>query len=158
MAADMTSTHKAGKGIVRDQPYGSKPIGTLVPRVTRAAFRKHSPVSALLMSDWPLIVGPALAASTVPRGLAGGTLTLGCTGPVALELQHLATTLIERINQHVGRAAVSRLRFVAEAARAPLAGAPPVRRPEPVPIDGLAEGPLRDALSRLGAAVRRDPA
>jgi hypothetical protein len=110
------------------------------------------------MTDWPSIVGPALAAATVPRGLAGGTLTIGCSGPVALELQHLATTLIERINQHVGRVAVNRLRFVAEAVRATAAGAQPVPRAEPVRIEGVAEGPLRDALSRLGAAVRRDPA
>jgi hypothetical protein len=158
MAADMTSIHQTSKGTDRFHVSGSKPIGTLLPRVTKAAFRKHSPASALLMADWPIIVGPALAATTTPRGFAGGTLTLGCTGPVALELQHLATTLIERINQHLGRAAVVRLRFVAEAARAPKAPVQQAPRPEPVPIDGLTSGPLRDALSRLGAAIRSNPA
>ena len=139
-------------------PFGPRPIGALVPGVTRPAFRKQSPAAAQLLSDWPLIVGPALAATAQPKRFHAGTLTLGCSGPAALELQHLAGPLVERINGHLGRPLVQRLRFVHQAS--PQAPTPPRQRPraEPLAIEGLPDGPLRDALGALGAAVANDPA
>ena len=41
---------------------GLRPLGTLVPRLTRPAFKRRSPAGALLMADWPALVGPAIAA------------------------------------------------------------------------------------------------
>lgn len=144
-------------------PYGPRPIGALVPTVARAAFRKHSPAAAQVMADWAAIVGPALAALTAPRRLAAGTLTLACSGPIALELQHLSGPLIERINGHLGRILITRLRFVQDAG---LPTPPPLPRRRaplaPVEVPGMAAGPLRDALAALGAAVKQrgsgDPA
>lgn len=133
--------------------YGPRPIGALVPGITRPAFRTRSPAAAQVMADWAEIVGPALAATTVPRRLVSGTLTLACAGPVALELQHLAGQLIERINAHAGRVVVQRLRFVQDAVPA---GPPaPVRGPNaaPVAVPGLPDGPLRDALAALGGRL-----
>ncbi|MFC7542493.1 DUF721 domain-containing protein [Siccirubricoccus deserti] len=89
-------------------------------------FRKKSPGGATLMADWPAVVGPALAAVTTPKRLSAGTLTVGCVGPVAMELSHLAPQLIARINAHLGRVTVERLRFVQQAGTVP-AAAP--RRP-----------------------------
>ena len=133
--------------------YGPRPLGTLVPAIARPAFRRRSPAAAQVMADWPAIVGPALAQAAQPRRLAGGTLTLGCSGPQALELQHLAGPLIERINAHLGSVTVQRLRFVQERPATP----PPARTLPPtvaVPaVAGLPEGGLRDALERLGRAV-----
>ncbi len=133
--------------------YGPKPLGALLPGVTRPAFRRRSPASAQVLADWPEIVGAALAARTSPRRLAAGTLTLACDGPVALEMQHLATALIERINTHLGGRVVDRLRFQQEVLSPP----PLVARraaPTPVEVPGLPEGSLREALGRLGGAVR----
>jgi hypothetical protein len=138
---------------------GPHALGALMPAVTRPAFQKQSPAAAQVMADWPLIVGPALAAATEPRKLSGGTLTLGCSGPVALELQHLSATLIERINAHLGRSLVQRLRFIQVAA--PARDPAPPRRPPPRPpvaIEGLPDGPLRDALAALGAVLPTDRA
>ena len=135
-------------------------MSSLIPRLTRPAFRKRSPAGAQLMADWPDVVGPSLAAATQPLRLASGTLTLACAGPVAMELQHLAPELIGRINAHLGRTTVERLRFVQQAP----AGAPPPRpRPKPVALpEGvearLAEmppGELRDALAKLALGVYR---
>ena len=140
-------------------PFGPRPIGALLPAVTRPAFRKQGPAAAQLMADWPAIVGSSLAGTTIPRRFAAGTLTLGCSGPVALELQHLAGQLIERINGHLGKGIVQRLRFVQETATlAAVRSPPPTRRLDPVAVDGVAEGPLRDALAALGARVRADRA
>ena len=134
--------------------YGPRPVGALVPAVTRAAFRARSPAAGTLMTDWGLIVGPALAAVTIPRRLQGGTLTIGCTGPVAMELQHLQAGLTSRINGALGSAVVAQLRFVQDFIPPPPAPQP---RPAatPVPVDGVPPGPLHDALAALGGALRR---
>ena len=98
-------------GAGRRFPTGPLALGSLIPRLTRPVFRKRSPAGAQLMADWPDVVGPALAAVTQPLRLSAGTLTLGCAGPVAMELQHLAPELIGRINAHLGRVVVERLRL-----------------------------------------------
>ena len=135
--------------------WGPQSVGRLVPQLTRPVFRKRAPVSAQLLSDWDVIVGPETAAITTPRRLSGSTLTLACIGPVALELQHSTGPLIERINSHLGRVVVERLRFVQEAP----APVPPPPKPGPdfpppaIDLAGVPEGPLRDALTALGQSV-----
>jgi hypothetical protein len=131
---------------------------------------------ARLALDWPSVVGPALAAVTVPERLVGGTaekggaekggggtLTIRASGPVALELTHLAPELIERINAYLGRGAVAQLRFTER--RRHRGEALPSPPPRPLPkrppreavakaaatVADLPDGPLKDALARLGA-------
>lgn len=138
--------------------YGPRPVGALVPRLTRPAFRRHSPASAQIMSDWPAIVGPALAVVTAPRRLSTGTLTIACAGPIAVELQHLAGELMARINGHVGSAPVQRLRFVqfalpAVPATRPRAISSRAREKAAAMVAELPEGGLRDALAALGSVV-----
>lgn len=139
---------------------GPRPISALLPRVTRPAFKKRSPAGANLMADWPQIVGPVLAAQTVPQKLSAGTLTLGCAGPVAMELQYLAPQLIAKVNGALGQALVQRLRIVQ--AKLP----PPVRKavkPAPVALPqttdaalaDIADPELRAALARLAQGVFR---
>jgi hypothetical protein len=153
----MPSKPTASKPAPR-HPYGPREIAALLPGVTRPAFRAAGAALGPLLADWPAIVGPDLAAVTTPRRFAAGTLTLGCAGPVAVELQHLAEQLLQRINTHLGGGAVKRLRFVQQAPS--IAAPPPPRRPDapPVEIEGMEDGPLRAALAALGAAVRADGA
>lgn len=138
-------------------PYGPRPIGQLLPAVTRPAFKRRSPAAARITTDWREIVGPALAAATIPRRLSGTTLVIACAGPVALELQHLAAELAARINAHLGRIAVTRFRFLQDAVLPPPppAPAPPPREAPPLPLPGVAPGALYDALQALGRAVRQ---
>jgi hypothetical protein len=138
--------------------HGSRSIGSVVPVVARTAFNRTAPGAAQLMEAWAGIVGPALAAATVPRRLAQGTLTIGCSGPVAMELQHLSTELIGRINQYLGGQTVRRVRFVqilATRSVAPLRSHPTVAAEEAAAesVAHLPEGPLRTALAALGRAV-----
>jgi hypothetical protein len=145
-------------------PYGPRPVSALVPALIRPAFRRRAPGTAPVVADWEIIVGPALAAVTAPRKLFSGTLTIVCSGPVAMELQHLAAPLMGRINGHLGRIAVSRLRFVQDVLPVPTAVAP-TPRPQAVAaarraVATLPPGPLRDALESLGRMVltaRADP-
>ena len=137
-------------------------LGSLLPRLTRPAFKRRSPAGALLMADWPAVVGPALAGVTSPKRLSAGTLVIACSGPVAMELTHLAPQLIARINAHLGRVTVERLRFVQQ----PGTPAPPARRPAPAaplpaPVEAamarIPEGGLREALAKLARGVYRKP-
>lgn len=140
--------------------YGPRPLGALLPPLTRPAFRKRSPAGALLMADWASVVGPQLAAVTTPRRLTAGTLTLACAGPMATELTHLAPQLIGRINAHLGRVAVERLRFVQHAGAAPPArrATPPVALPPTVEaaVAAVPGEELRAALAKLGRGVYRE--
>ncbi len=136
--------------------YGPRQVSALVPALVRPAFRRRAPATAQVLADWDVIVGPAIAAVTTPRRLFAGTLTITCPGPVALELQHLSGQLIERINTHLGKATVTRLRFVQDAPPAPR----PPQSPPPqavaearAAVASLPEGPLRDALEALGRVV-----
>ena len=136
--------------------WGPRAVGSLVAGLTRPAFRRRSPATAQILADWDAIVGPALAEVTVPQRLSGTTLTLACTGPIALELQHMSGELLARVNGHLGRVAVERLRFVQAASvrrTAPAAAPDPPGPPPEIP--GLPPGPLHDALASLGQAVRR---
>jgi len=136
--------------------YGPRPLAALVPALLRPAFRRRAPATAQVLADWEVIVGPRLAALTTPLRLSAGTLAIGCAGPVATELQHVADELRGRINAHLGQATVTRLRFVQAAARAIPPPAPPARPPAVVAVPGLPPGELRDALERLGRAVLTD--
>jgi hypothetical protein len=136
--------------------YGPRALSSLLPAITRPALRQRNAASAQLVADWEAIAGPELAAVTLPRRLSGGTLTLACAGPVALELQHRSQLLIGRINTHFGRLLVDRLRFVQDdsAARArPASAGPRQLPPQPVAIPDMPEGPLRDALAALGGRI-----
>ncbi|WP_426955287.1 DciA family protein [Muricoccus radiodurans] len=139
---------------------GPRPLGSLIPRLTRPAFRRKSPAGALLMADWPAVVGPAIAAVTVPLRLSSGTLTIACSGPVAMELQHLGPQLIGRINAALGSVTVQALRFVQRAPTTPPPPRPRPDRPLPEAVEGaigtVGSPGLRDALARLARGVYRD--
>jgi hypothetical protein len=139
--------------------FGPRPLAAVLPPLVRPAFKKRSPATAQVLADWEAIMGPAIAAVTTPRKLFTGTLTIACTGPVAMELQHLAPTLIGRINAHMGQVIVSRLRFVQDIQ--PPKPPPPTRKPADAAarkaVADLPEGPLRDALEQLGRMVLSTP-
>ena len=143
--------------------HGPRPIAALVPAVTRQAFRRGVPGAWQVLEAWSEIVGPELARVTTPKAMGRGTLTITCTGPVAMELQHLSAELLGRVNRYLGSQAVQRLRFL-QTFTAPVA--PPVK-PAPTPeihaaaetaVASLPQGPLRDALAALGRAVLAEAA
>jgi hypothetical protein len=102
-----------------------------------------------------------------PRPVEGqpqepATLVLRVEGPMALEIQHSADVILERVNRFFGWNAVGRLAF----RQAPLSSRG--RRPRPSPPDpkavadvakslgSIEDEQLRDALARLGAAIKRN--
>ena len=59
---------------------GPRPLGALIPALTRPAFKRKSPAAAQIMADWPALVGPALAAVTQPLRLTAGSKILRESG------------------------------------------------------------------------------
>lgn len=91
-------------------------LSDALPDLTRRAFARRGFAGIALATDWPHVVGTALADHTLPERLVfprgertGGTLHIRVGSAIALELQHLEPLVIERINRHFGYAAVARL-------------------------------------------------
>ena len=144
------------------QGYGLKPLGALMPPLTRPVLRKLHPGAAQVMAEWEALVGPGLAGRTTPRGLDRGTLTIACAGPVAMELTMLGPQVIARINAGLGRAVVTRLRFIQAAVSrpAPRPTLAPVSLPDGLDarLAAMPDGPLREALAKLAQGVYRKDA
>jgi hypothetical protein len=154
MADDDTRTGMPGRAAF---VYGPRPLGSLVPTIARQTFRKHNPASAQILADWEIIVGPKVAAMTVPRRLDRGVLTISCAGPTAMDLHYMGIEVINRINTHLGGQPVHSLKFTqAGMPRKPPQAAPPP--PEAITeanaaVAGLPDGDLKSALASLGRVV-----
>jgi predicted nucleic acid-binding Zn ribbon protein len=73
-------------------------------------------VLADVQRAWPAVVGPAIAEQAQPTSERGGVLTVTCSASVwAQELDLMSMSIIERLNQALGSAGISRLRCVAGA-------------------------------------------
>ncbi len=161
----------------------AKPLRDLLSKVVGETFKRRGFASAELVTRWTEIVGVEIAAHSEPikiqwtRGASSsrpapasggesswgqdpGTLILRVEGPAAVEIQHLANVICERVNRFLGWRAVERIAL----RQAPLRNA--LRQPVPATdpataariaasLPEIADDELRQALARLGAAVRR---
>jgi len=149
-----------------------RPLADLVGRSLGDVFAKQGFASGELVTHWPEIAGEEIAALAEPIKLQWprgdhadaqepATLVLRVEGPAAIEIQHLATVILERVNRFLGYRAVAKLAL----RQAPLArrSVPKARRAPDADAaariaDGLAgfdDADLRAALARLGAAVKQ---
>jgi hypothetical protein len=142
---------------------GMSAIGRLLPPLTKRAFAQRGLHEAAIVTDWPAIVGDALARCSAPERLKpDGTLAVRVAhAPAALELQHLEPVVLDRMATYLGFRAARRLAL----RQGPLPARPEPARPRPgAPLTGPALGAvdavedqaLRAALARLGAAVAAD--
>ena len=86
-----------------------------LPRAIAAPIvaRRGGGVLVRLKAEWSAVAGAEMAAQTWPEKLGrDGALKLRVAPGFALELQHRAPLLIERINLFFGRAVVTRLVLV----------------------------------------------
>lgn len=151
-----------------------RPIADLVDSCLSDVLAAQGFARANLIMAWPEIVGESLAQRCAPARIdwpsrrAGpgerpepATLVVRVEGAFALELQHMADIVLERINAHMGWRCIGRLVLK----QGPLPR--PARRPPPRPLTGseakhLAETlasvddpRLKEALARLGEGVLR---
>ncbi len=128
-----------------------------------------------IIMAWPDIVGERLAAFTQPLKIEwkrkaphadpaarpeAATLVVRVEGAFALELQHLAPTVIERVNTYYGWRCIGKLvlkqgpvrRIAKKRPQAPSLS-PEDRHKVSAALEPIEEEPLRAALDRLGQAV-----
>ncbi|TDQ82473.1 hypothetical protein A8950_2296 [Dongia mobilis] len=154
-----------------------------VPALARLALGKRGFAEADLISQWPAIVGPELAAlampvklrlkrprkeaamdqtggisPALPANVAGGTLTLRASAAASLEVQHLKPQILARIATYFGYPAISDIRIEIGDRRSGAVGrrrpAPALTCAAPPDLSGVGDPELRAALQRLGAARR----
>ena len=148
-----------------------RPLADVLHRTLNAAFAKQGFVSTELVTRWGEIVGAEIATHSEPDKIQWprpsdgetpepGVLVLRVEGPAAVEIQHLSGVVLERVNRFFGWQAVGSLRL----RQAPLRR----RAPEPRPsldaeaaariaahLSDITDEKLRDALGRLGAAIKQ---
>lgn len=161
---------------------GARAIGAYVDKALDRAAHGRGFATTALLTDWRAIAGADLARYTMPdriiwprrrddwRGAEdddaparghksdGATLVLRIEGPRAIEVQHRAGQILERINAYFGYRAVTEMRFL----QAPISR---VERPKHAPKPplpayalpksaGIQHEGLARALARLGAGAR----
>lgn len=149
-----------------------RPVGDLVHRCVGSVFARQGFASAELVTHWPEIAGAEIAnlaepiklqwpRTTTPGESEPATLVLRVEGPAAIEVQHLSPVILERVNRFLGWRAVARIAL----RQAPIRRtAKPVRAAAPseaqraaikATLGAIDDEGLRDALARLGAALKR---
>ncbi len=161
------------KGSMREN--GFRAVGGLAQRLASGLAERRTKGGrgasvARLRAEWSAIVGPDLARITRPEALtasrgtrsgkgAGKLLRLRVPGAAALEVQHMAGQVVERVNAYFGHRMIDDIRLVQGAisvpAVAPLRPAPDARRvAEMTERTAAVKDPeLRAALARLGARI-----
>jgi hypothetical protein len=142
---------------------GFRAVGVAVSKLARPIVAKRGGgMLVRLKTEWAAIVGTDWAEVTWPTALGrDGVLKLRAASGFALELQHRAPLMIERLNLFFGRPVVTRLALVQ--GPLPLAAestAPRIRRLAPSEekaldeqLSEVADPELRSALAKLGRAV-----
>lgn len=148
------------------------PAGKGLSRLVRDLDERFGQGPGALQARWSEIVGERIARQTEPvkfvKGRAGasGSLEIRVAGSSAAIIQHQATEILARVNLFLGDGAVGRLRIVQGPLKQRPAAAGPRRRALP-PLDAgreaeleaalsrVPEGPMREALLRLGRGVYR---
>jgi hypothetical protein len=166
MATDVTEPPHVNKP-AKTYP---RPLRDLLNRCLGATFAKQGFASTDIVTHWPEIVGPEIAAHAEPIKLQWprgdteeaepATLVLRVQGPAAIEIQHLSDVILERVNRFFGWRAVKRIVL----RQAPLTGGAKRQAPSPpdaqavaavaASLPDMADEGLRGALARLGAAVK----
>ena len=157
--------------MAKPRPIPAKPLSALLGGVFADAFARQGFASRELVLRWQEIAGPEIAAHAEPlklqwpRPVDGqeqrpATLVLRVDGPMALEIQHAADVILQRVNRFFGWHAVGKLSL----RQAPLSrrDRPAPRRLDPAVVEQVAQNlgaiedeALRGALARLGAALKR---
>jgi len=149
----------------------AKPLRDIAATVVGPTFRRQGFASAELITRWPDIVGAEIAVHSEPIKIQWprtpenqepqpGTLVLRVEGPAAIEVQHLSNVICERVNRFLGWGAVARIALRQAPLRqrsrraAAAADAAAVTRVA-VALADIEDEDLRQALARLGAAIRR---
>ncbi len=150
-----------------------RPLSEFTGATLSDSLKTRGFASAEIIARWADIAGPEIAAHSEPMKIswprAAGdvapepaTLVLRVEGPAALEIQHLAAVILERVNRFFGWQAIGRIAL----RQAPLRRRVPPTPPPPLDpeiaariaasLPAVEDENLRLALARLGAVIKRN--
>jgi hypothetical protein len=141
----------------------AKPVAELIGKSLDPIVKKRGLARAELLAWWPDIVGVAYAGRTVPERIRwprdgkAATLFVCCDPSLALQFQHEADRVRERLNSYFGYPAVGAIRIV----QRPIGAQDDKPKDQPeLEIDPALEsrldrfnGPLRDSFRALAKGV-----
>lgn len=165
----MTERKSRGKAPEqRPRGGGARAVAEMLPAVGGAAFRRFGFVQSAVVSRWAEIVGERYAALSAPESIRfapgqrrDGTLTLAAAGAHAPMLQHVAPSIVERVNRFFGYSAVARvvIRQGVPLPPPPSRSAPASLRAVPAELGeslrAVADPGLRECLAALAGAMSR---
>jgi len=149
-----------------------RPLSELLGTTLSGALKSQGFASAEILARWADIAGPEIAAHSEPLKInwpravgdadpEPATLVLRVEGPAALEIQHLSAVILERVNRFFGWQAIGTISLRQAPLRRREKPSPPTP-PDPAVAARIAEqmpelvdDDLRQALARLGAAIKR---
>ena len=154
-------------------PISAKPLSVLLGEVFSDAYAKQGFAARELVTRWAEIAGAEIAAHSEPlkiqwpRPVEGqpqepATLVLRVEGPMALEIQHAADVILQRVNRFFGWSAVGRLALrqapLSRRDKPPTAAAPDAAEVAKIAesLTSVEDEELRAALARLGASIKRN--
>jgi hypothetical protein len=147
-----------------------RPLSELLYKTLGEVLARQGFASSELVTHWREIVGPEIADHCQPEKIQWarvstqtpepGKLVLRVEGPVALEIQHLSNVIMERVNCFFGWQAVTAVRLRQAPLRRLARTIPDAPRPEQIDqikasLGDIKNEDLRDALARLGAAIKQ---
>jgi hypothetical protein len=156
-----------------NKPGKSQPrrLADLLHRTLSEAFAKQGFASTELVTRWAEIVGADIADHSQPEKIQWsrtrdgqlpepGKLVLRVEGPMALEIQHVSGVILERVNRFFGWQAVGAIRLRQAPLRRMERNVLPAPDPQStarirVGLGDIQDEKLRDALARLGAAIKQ---
>lgn len=148
----------------------SRPLADFLDASIGPVMAQRGFADSEIMLGWPEIVGGELAARTQPERLnwprrrgfepaEGATLVVRVEPGFALEAQHLAPIILERLATYFGWRCVQALRFQqgrivrSNVRRPPAKPDPALLQAAADHVVGVDDANLRKALTRLGAAI-----
>jgi len=153
-----------------------RPLSEFLGATLGGVLKSQGFASTEIIARWADIVGPEIAAHSEPMKITWprvmndasaeatsepATLVLRVEGPAALEIQHLSAVILERVNRFFGWQAIGTIALRQAPLRRREKPIPPPP-PDPALAARIAEGMtevhdpgLRQALARLGAAIKR---
>ena len=154
-----------------NKPRPVRSLAVLAQSFLAESFARQGFARSELVTRWTEIAGPEVAAHAQPLKIRWNrtrdsepeepaTLVLRVEGPAAIEIQHMAGVIIERVNRFFGWQAIGQIALRQgplsrhEEAAAPQADPAEATRIAETLTD-VADENLRLALGRLGAAVKR---
>lgn len=134
--------------------------------LTAPLFKKHGFAQGDVLANWPQIVGEQVAQVSRPEkirwpregeGKSGGTLHIKVQAGRGLEVEYLASGIMERVNGFLGYGAIKAVKVVqAHDFKSTVRARPAVPTPPPEVlawVSAISDPDLSAALSRLGAGI-----